>query len=635
MKFKLSAIPFFTSLCFAGNVFAIDTTISTNTTNTYSLSASENLMIDANLSASGPSNWMYWRNNYGLEVLGVAGGNVTINTSKYVEGPWAGIRLTGYTSDTSIDTLTNGGFIGASQYLGQTGTGIWLYGNGTLTDSITRINTLINTGSIQVNNGQGSTNAAIQLDLFSSIGTIENRSGGIIDGTGGPAAIWMSGGNSSVTTITNYGTISGGSNYAIYNQNGSIGELNNLQGSGSPLTYKGILPTNYNIIVNSPTQFGRLAGYSVTGQTTFGIYSGSTLAVGTYSSVLTGISASNLTGPYTNQIFGAYKWSLVNTSGTTWELDVMLAGPTAADTQSSLELSANALKSIYALQTSTLTAGLSYDCSIFDKNGICVSVGGRYNRVNTGETKAANGLVIGAYKVHPNVRLGAWVDQNLSVNTGTGVNLSNSKPMFGVFGVWNADKSGNGLELKVAAGYGDKDLTVTRETVGSSGEAGTGKTRLNTQGVSAVVSYNAPVIVNWVASPYLGARYTKVRAGGYTESDAVTTPLTYSELKQEAATALAGINLSGRLMSNFGVLAGLGAELDTTNRGNNYSATGVTGLTDIAFNPNIKRLRGSANVGAYLDIDKTQRVSLNAVYREEAFQRTNTLSTMATYTAGF
>jgi hypothetical protein len=306
------------------------------------------------------------------------------------------------------------------------------------------------------------------------------------------------------------------------------------------------------------------------------------------------------------------------------------------DVQSSLQLSANRLKNVYALQTAVITSGLTYDCSIFDKNDICVSAGGRYNRVNTGETKAANGLLIGAYRVNPDVRLGAWVDQNLSVNTDTGVSLSNSKPMFGVFGVWNANASGQGLELKVAASYGDKDLTVTRDVVATS-EAGTGTTRLNTQGVSAVVSYNLPVNISSVVSPYLGMRYTKLRAGGYTEktSDAVTTPLTYSELKQESSTALAGVKLSSKLMPNFGVFGGIGAELDTTTRGNNYSATGVDGLTPIAFNPNIKRLRGSANAGFYLDIDKTQRISLSTVYREEAFTSTSTLSSMLTYTAGF
>ncbi len=620
MKSRLLIFSLIALLHFSGSIFAIDTTISTNTTSTYNLSDSENLIVNANIDAS----------SYGINAQLVNAGIVTINPAKSVSAVYAGVRLT----YGNIGSLTNNGAIGNGNYLSGYGSGIWLYGASSTLSST--MQTLINTGTIQVNGGQGSSvsAAAILLDNYTTLNNIENRSGGSIDGTGGRAAILLSGANSAIGTITNMGLIQNGINHAIYNQNGTIGVINNLQGSGTPLTYEGLLPTNYNIIINGSSQFGRLAGYSVTGRTTFGIYSGSTLAVGTYPSVVTGLTSSNLLS--TSGTLNGFNWNLVNSgSASIWDLVLTLAGPSAADTQSSLEISANALKGIYALQTSSLTAGLTYDCSIFDKNGICVSAGGRYNRVNTGETKAANGLLMGAYKVNPNIRVGAWVDQNLSVNTGTGVNLSNSKPMFGLFGVWNAHPSGHGFEARVSAGYGDKDLTVTREAVGSSGEAGTGTARLNAQGVSVVFSYNAPVMVHWVASPYLGARYTKVRAGGYTESDAVTTPLTFGELKQEAATALVGMNVSGRVMSNLGVFAGLGAELDTTTRGNNYSATGVTGLTDIAFNPNIKRLRGSANAGFYLEVDKTQRISLNAIYREEAFASMNTISSMLTYTAGF
>ena len=312
------------------------------------------------------------------------------------------------------------------------------------------------------------------------------------------------------------------------------------------------------------------------------------------------------------------------------------SGPSAVDTQSSLQLTANSLKGVYALQSAAISNGLTYDCNVFDKEGICVSVGGRYNRVNTGDTHATNGLLIGSYKVDANTRVGAWLDQNLSASSATGVNLNNGNPMFGVFGVWNADKSGNGFEARLSAGYGDKDLTTTRQVVSSS-EAGAGKTRLNTQGVSAVVSYNLPVAADLTVSPYLGARYTRVNANAYTEatSSDVTAPLTYGALKQETTTALAGLKFSARMSPECGVFGSVGAELDTNNQGNNYSATGVTGLTAIAFNADTKRLRGVASVGTYYDLDKTQRISLNAVYREEAFQKVNTLSTMATYTAGF
>lgn len=453
-------------------------------------------------------------------------------------------------------------------------------------------------------------------------------------------------GISTIGTLTNIGNMGLIANDVSQFGGGTLTTLNNSQGSSSSaLSYRGVLPTNYNIIINSTSNYGQLSILSPSGSMAFNIYgntgttlvggvSASTVTTHRYLNVLGGLSSlTNITG--TTGTYGGLSYSLVANLNTinSWDL---LFGPSAADTQSSLQLSANSLKGVYALQTASITNGLTYDCNVFNKEGICVSAGGRYDRVNTGNTHATNGLLIGSYKVDANTRVGAWVDQNLSASSATGVNLNNGNPMFGVFGVWNADKSGNGFEARLSAGYGDKDLTVTRQVVGTS-EAGTGKTRLNTQGASAIVSYNIPVATDLTASPYLGVRYTRVNANAYTEpsSTAVTAPLTYSALKQETTTALAGLKFSARMSPECGVFGSVGAELDTSNKGNNYSATGVTDLTDIALNRDVKRLRGVASAGTYYDIDKTQRLSLNAVYREEAFQRTNTLSTMATYTAGF
>jgi len=72
-------------------------------------------------------------------------------------------------------------------------------------------------------------------------------------------------------------------------------------------------------------------------------------------------------------------------------------------------------------------------------------------------------------------------------------------------------------------------------------------------------------------------------------------------------------------------------ERDLNNHGDNYSATGMPGLKAINLNPNLQKTRAVANLGAFFEIDKAQRISFNAIYRQEAFQSTNTLTSLVAY----
>ena len=520
-----------------------------------------------------------------------------------------------------------------------------------------RINSFVNSGTIT-----GQTEGIYNNGI---INTLTNAATGVIAGNGDFSL--FNDGSGLITSLINWGTISSSqySNGPIQNNgeitsltnmgnivgiilnNGVIGTINNLQGGSNPLSLNGNLPSTYNIIINNPANYGKLIAYDVSGSMSFGIYGGGITGVpasivnrGIYSSVLMGteasfgITPSNLNGQTGN--YNGFAWRLVEVDETNFIWDLIVTGASTADTQASLQLSANALQSTYALQAATLNNGLTYDCNVFDTNGFCVTTGGRYDRINTGGAHTSNGLLIGAYKLNANIRLGTWLDQNLAVASDAGVSLNNGNPMLGIFGVWNADPSGNGLEVKVSAAYGDKVMKVTREIIGSS-EAGTGSTRLNTQGASATVSLNLPINAMWTTSPYLGVRYIKVGAAGYTEesSSAVTAPLTYSELNQESTTALAGVKFTGRMSPAFGIFASAGLEQELNNSGGDYTATGVAGLTTITLNPNIQKTRPVAGLGAYYDIDKTQRISIHAAYRQEPFQTMNSVSTMLMYTVGF
>lgn len=148
-----------------------------------------------------------------------------------------------------------------------------------------------------------------------------------------------------ITTLTNTGSIAatGSSRYGIYNL-GTIGTLNNSQGAGNAngaLTYSGKLPTNYNIIINSATNFGRLAVTAVTGSTLFGISSLSTpgaILNTPLTSVLSGITPTQLglsgIATSTSAISNGYTYTLSETGSSTNIWNLLIAACSGCDTSS-------------------------------------------------------------------------------------------------------------------------------------------------------------------------------------------------------------------------------------------------------------------------------------------------------------
>jgi hypothetical protein len=142
---------------------------------------------------------------------------------------------------------------------------------------------ITNNGTIYTGSQWSVTNYGINTEIYNNGNISSGSRRAIVNGSD----------TATFRVITNLGTISGPFG-DITNSNiaGSIVTFNNLQGGGDAVTYSGALPTNYNIIINSSTNYGKLSGGS--GITTFGIYAGSTVAAGTYASVLTGLTSTLL-----------------------------------------------------------------------------------------------------------------------------------------------------------------------------------------------------------------------------------------------------------------------------------------------------------------------------------------------------
>ena len=158
-------------------------------------------------------------------------------------------------------------------------------------------------------NQNGAHIAAPDVSTFTNAGTI----------TGGVDGVWFHSGTTA-TTFTNTGTITGAT--IDIDNDGTITTMSNDQGGDDTLTFDGKVPTNYKLIINSTTDFGKIDFSNETGSLTFAIDSSSTLSASTYASVLQNIAAGNIGNEATWINYNStYKWRIV-ANGTDWDLEI-------------------------------------------------------------------------------------------------------------------------------------------------------------------------------------------------------------------------------------------------------------------------------------------------------------------------
>ena len=555
-----------------------------------------------------------------------------------------------------------------TSYLNPTNPPTWMFnqtvGNGNPTvvianSSLTSFHVM---SSVTIsNNDLGDT-----LDIYNStIGNFTND-GIIVSPSSGASAIWnMS--NSTISSFTNNGTIDSVSWNGIANagtinslinlgsisgytasivNTGTITSLDNAQGKTStPLRYDGNLPANYYIIArNHSSDFGQLSVLSSTGTMNFGISNLSARAssvLGTYINVISGVpSGSSVITNSTATTSNGYTYALTyDNINSWWDLNILsyLSGPSSTDTQSALHALAPKLRSGFNSQAiATNFANMNtYDCDLFDSNGVCVSVGGQQTYLDNPSSNMTSTVVVAGYKVSPQIRIGGFLNQNINNNTLSGVHISNANPLMGLFAVWNQNEDRLGYQVKIANAYQDIDVTTTRDVIGTS-EAGTGSTTLNTQSYVGELSY--AFLANedkTLVRPYAAIRYTRIKQDGYTESSSVSTPLSYAALADRSTTALVGVKLNHKLAGKVNLTGSLGIEQDIDHHVDNLTATGVSGLTSENFNDSIKRTRPVASIGAYYMPVKNQRISADVYYQQLPFQSTGAATAYVNYTIGF
>ena len=240
-------------------------------------------------------------------------GSITINNTYGVNNP----------SGTTLTTLNNNGQILSS---GDLGRGI------SNTGTITTLN-----NSNQISGSSGSARGIYNAP-GATITTINNS------GTISANSFFALTNQGTITTLVNTGTIMSGSSYGDISSIGVITTLANKQGASQGLS--GALrlapyssnPVNYQIIIASTTDFGRLSlGEGTTGTITFGISSLSTTSSSilntTLNSVLSGLPAIKLAN--TSGTSNGYTFVLTQTGSSTGIWNLLISAIASSNSGSS------------------------------------------------------------------------------------------------------------------------------------------------------------------------------------------------------------------------------------------------------------------------------------------------------------
>ena len=570
----------------------------------------------------------------------------------------------GFYNNGTVDTLTNYGTIRGKTWVGivqdnQAGKDPStiiikkLYNYGTITGVADGIDNYVNLGDVY--NYSNATISGGDEGLYNA-GKIANIfNDGSISGSNantnwsGPSYVGYgvyNEPNASITSITNKGSITG-YNFSIYN-GGSIGTLTNGQGGNGAsaetkaLTYKGALPSSYFIYVSSATHYGQTFFTTPSGQMTFGIDSGSTLENGSYKSILTGLTTTAFKGGLSGT-FNGTTWTLALHDGSTdiWDLlvtgkSVSLPTPSADNTRTALAANATALRNTLNARTTIIAGTMDYDCATFDAYGLCLSFQARYTAMDS--VKDGAGVLIAAYRLAPNLRLGGFIDYSVSRQDPAGLKFGDAQPIFGAFLGYGEPL---GLQAKISAAVNTGHVTVTRSNSLPDTEPGSGKASLNTYAIAGELGWAVALGGSTVATPYGGLRVTNASRGAYGESkvvDVVDFPISYATYSQRLTTATAGLRLMGQLSDQVGYQLGLGGEYDLAHNANNYTGTSaIPGLLsfDLPNDGTSNRFRAIGSADLFYQIDRTQRLTANVSLRGQAYSSQAAVSVMAGYQTAF
>jgi probable HAF family extracellular repeat protein len=300
------------------------------------------------------------------------------------------------------------------------------------------------------------------------------------------------------------------------------------------------------------------------------------------------------------------------------------------NTYTALGTNAGQLAGLLNVRHAVLGLALQDECNSYSVRNVCVSAGGRSSRVEGGFTDTAAQLQLG-YRISPQLRIGASLDQGVSTSTPFNYTVTRSQPLVALYAAYALTGTTTGLQLKASVAQGSDDVGITRSVVAHT-EAGHGNSALTVKGMQLEAGWGW-TLGRWQAMSFAGVKDMRLSRAAYTETSGADFPVSYQAVRQSATTAYAGLQASSELAANLMINLRGGVEHDLRNHQDLYVGT-IESLSPFAIAaPTVQRTRAFAAVSSAYRITPTQQLSIGVHYSQQPLQQANGVTVMVRYSA--
>ena len=285
-----------------------------------------------------------------------------------------------------------------------------------------------------------------------------------------------------------------------------------------------------------------------------------------------------------------------------------------------------------------LRYALTYDCNVFDKDGVCVGASASFGQIQgeygvDGDSSALLGTLVAAKRFGSNVRVGMFTQFGSVEDDIESIDVTFRLPLLGAFIGYSDLPDGSGLQARASVAYEQGKADFSRIGLLGSANDVTKGSDFETMGVYGEIGWGFALTNGMVLTPYLNVIASEATRQGYDEPGSLG--FSYDDYSVSQVTGGAGLRLQGMFSPEVSYRLGAGVEHDFSYDVDAFEISGDFGSTSYTSDqaPSDWRLNGTAGL-SYL-MEKNRELTLDGFISQFADDDAPNYAVSAGFKFGF